>query len=363
MLTSFRVQDFRGLIDLTVEPLDRVNLITGKNNTGKTALLEAIYLHCQTNNPRSVIDVSEFRGLTLSSESSAPVEEACGWLFPMGHRGSPANFASVDDNNNERNLQISISDPNDPTSDYLTFLEAYGTQIPTSQIGLLSSAKFTVLLRYKGKSSDIKYSGGFWGPTQSAMVSFMAQTDWKPAIQFLPFGRTILDQEVHQFSNIDALNRQVEILEPLRLLEPNLRRLSLLIFNGKPMIHGDIGLKRLMPITFIGEGFRRLLAIVLAIVNTQDGILLIDEIDAGLHHSILPQVFEAIGQAARASNVQVFATTHSYECIMAAHRAFDQHEPYDLRLHRLERVDGQIRAVTYDRETLETSEEMMLEVR
>jgi len=62
-------------------------------------------------------------------------------------------------------------------------------------------------------------------------------------------------------------------------------------------------------------------------------------------------------------NVQVFATTHSLECIMAAHRAFSGGNTYDFRLHRLEDVDGKIRAVTYDRESLEAAIDMGLEVR
>ena len=62
-------------------------------------------------------------------------------------------------------------------------------------------------------------------------------------------------------------------------------------------------------------------------------------------------------------NVQVFATTHSWECIKAAHEAFSETEPYDLRLHRLERINGEIKAVTYDKKTLDTSVEMNLEVR
>lgn len=239
-----------------------------------------------------------------------------------------------------------------------------GETIPKSQLGLFASSHLVVVLRYHETGyGPARYSVGFLESAQSSFIAVNPGISWCPPVRFLGFGRAILDKEIDLFSELDASNRQGEILEPLRLLEPNLKRLSLLIFNGKPMIHGDIGLKRLMPITFMGEGFRRLLAIVLAIVNTQGGILLIDEIDAGLHHSILPKVFEAIGQAARASDVQVFATTHSYECIMAAHRAFDEHEPYDLRLHRLERIDGRVQAVTYDRETLETSEELMLEVR
>jgi AAA15 family ATPase/GTPase len=106
-----------------------------------------------------------------------------------------------------------------------------------------------------------------------------------------------------------------------------------------------------------------LLSVLLAIANTRGGIVLTDEIDTGLHHSVLQKVFEAIGLAARNADAQVFATTHSYECIMAAHRAFSEGEGYDLSLHRLDRIDHHIRVVTYDRESLEASLDLSWEVR
>jgi predicted ATPase len=364
MLKSFRVQNFRGLSDLAIEPLDRVNLITGMNNTGKTALLEAIYLHCNPGNPRSVIEINEYRGISLPSSAPGYLEETYGWLLPVRQTAMTMVLTSVDQQDRERTVELAIIDPTTQGNQYLSYLNSIGESIPSPQLGYFLSSLFAVTLRYKDSGlSPLYHSVGFLDPTQSSLMTVAAQIPWKPSVKFLSFGRTILDEEIELFSELDASNRLSEIRETMRLLEPNLQRLSLLIFNGEPMIHGDIGLKRLMPITFMGEGFRRLLAIVLAIVNTQAGILLIDEIDAGLHHSILPKIFEAIGQAARVFDVQVFATTHSYECIMAAHRAFDEHEPYDLRLHRLERIDGRVQAVTYDRETLETSEELMLEVR
>jgi AAA15 family ATPase/GTPase len=107
----------------------------------------------------------------------------------------------------------------------------------------------------------------------------------------------------------------------------------------------------------------RILSIVLEIVRASHGVVLIDEIENGLHHSVMVNVWEAIAFAARQSNVQLFATTHSWELIQAAHQAFETSELYDFRLHRLDRINGEIRAVTFDQETLATAVEMNLEVR
>ncbi len=105
------------------------------------------------------------------------------------------------------------------------------------------------------------------------------------------------------------------------------------------------------------------MSVLLAITNANGGVVLIDEVENGLHHSVLVDVWKAIAVAARHNNVQVFATTHSYECIAAAHDAFADNEPYDLRLFRLDRRDETISLAKYDREIVETALDMNMEVR
>lgn len=105
------------------------------------------------------------------------------------------------------------------------------------------------------------------------------------------------------------------------------------------------------------------MAIVLAIANAPNGVVLIDEIENGLHYSVQSKVWRAIAQAARVSNVQVFATTHSWECLVKAHEAFAEDEIYDLRWHRLQNVSGEIQAVSHDREMIEAALYSGVEIR
>ncbi len=119
----------------------------------------------------------------------------------------------------------------------------------------------------------------------------------------------------------------------------------------------------MIPVPYMGEGIGRLLSILLAIANARGGVALIDEIENGLHYSVQKQVWQAIAHAARQNDVQVFATTHSYECINAAYEAFASSEPYDFALHRLDRIDGEIKVVRYDRDMMKYALEMFHEVR
>ena len=106
---------------------------------------------------------------------------------------------------------------------------------------------------------------------------------------------------------------------------------------------------------------------VLAFHNAQDGAILIDEIENGLHYSRLESIRERILWLSREFNVQVFATTHSYECVEAAHAAFKHAELDDdfslLRLQRNRRTE-QIESIAYDdKDALDYAMEYEREVR
>ncbi|MCK4473405.1 MAG: ATP-binding protein, partial [Anaerolineae bacterium] len=162
------------------------------------------------------------------------------------------------------------------------------------------------------------------------------------------------------FSDLAIVKKEDEIVRMMKIIEPRLEGLSV----QRGMIWGDIeGMERLIPLPLMGDGIGRFLDIVLAISVAQDGILLIDEIENGFHHSIMSQVWKAIDEWAKEYTVQVFATTHSEECLRAAHQTFAASEQYDFALHRLEQVKGAIRAVTFDQETLDAAIEMDAEVR
>ena len=78
---------------------------------------------------------------------------------------------------------------------------------------------------------------------------------------------------------------------------------------------------------------------------------MVDEVDTGLYHAVLPDVWKLVGAAAREFDVQVFATTHSWECVTAAYEAFADDHPQEFSVHRLERVNGTVehKALSCDR--------------
>lgn len=352
MFKHFLIKNFRCFAGLHLKQLARVNLIAGRNNTGKTALLEAIYLHCHPANCALPVQVNLGRGI---GEPSNDVEGVCRWLFWQGHLPGGLELASSDDKGVSRTLTIKLLDP-----------ALAREQVPEDEKllgfrGLLDNEAPRILIQYEETNKPAATSIGF--AREGHFHSVSPWISWKVPCLLVTSGLPPSQSDVEFFGKLELDKRQEEILPALKILEPRLGRLSVIPLAGKPILHGDIGLPRLVPVPFMGEGMRRLLSIVLAVANAPGGVVLIDEIENGLHHAVLKPVWQAIAQVARQVDVQVFATTHSYECITAAHEAFTASGPYDLRLYRLDRVNEDIQVAAYDQEVLGYAAEMSHEVR
>src|SRR5438552_60413 len=107
MFQHLVIKNFRCFAGLHLKQLKRVNLIAGKNNSGKTALLEAIQLHNNPNNGQLALDISRFRGI---KEPVKDWEDVCRWLFWHKHGRGGLELASWDDKGITRALTLSILD-------------------------------------------------------------------------------------------------------------------------------------------------------------------------------------------------------------------------------------------------------------
>lgn len=360
MYKSFEVRNFRCFRELTIAGLERVNLIAGVNNVGKTALLEAMFLHCGAYNPALALKINAFRGIeTVKIELGQWVETPWDSLFSDFDTSRRVELVGENEATDCRILRLKVVRQPEELATIGQFVQHAADR---SEGILLSSEVAQVLeLEYEDKERRSEYhmilnqKGMRIEPIPPA-PPFPAF--FQSARMRIPFA-----QEAERFGKLEIQGKQDVLLRVLQLIEPRLSRLAMIVEAGQPILQGDIGLSRPIPLPLMGGGMVRLASLVLHIGNAPNGVVLVDEIENGLHHSILPKVWRAIGEVAREFNTQVFATTHSLECITAAHKAFAESELYDFRLHRLERIEETIRAVTYDREALEAAIETGLEVR
>lgn len=166
-----------------------------------------------------------------------------------------------------------------------------------------------------------------------------------------------------RYGNLEVNKSENDVVQILKIIEPDLKKLVVRVVAGTPIIYGDIGKKKLIPTTLMGDGIGRLLRLALAITYAPKGIVIVDEIENGLHYTVIKKVWKAIAQLSRKYNTQIFATTHSRECIQSAYEAFKEDKKFDLLVHRLELIKGKITDVVYDEEALDAAMKSKFEVR
>lgn len=365
MYKSFEVRNFRCFRRLKVAGLTRVNLIAGVNNIGKTALLEALFIHCGAYNPSLTLRLNAFRGIDVM-EIELAKWGGTPWDLLFSHFETLKMVELVGENekNDRRILRLKVvREPKD--LEKIPFLLSQLPSRPEQdkpEITPLSLGPVQVL---ELQNEEKETRGNFYMilDHKGIRVEPFPMSPPFPAYFHTARFRTPAQEEVGLFGKLEIQGKQDVLLQVLQLIEPRLSRLAMVVMADKPILHGDIGIGRLMPIAVMGDGMTRLTNLILYVANAQNGVVLIDEIENGLHHSVMPKVWQAIGDAALQFNTQVFATTHSFECIAAAHRGLLESKSYDFRLHRLERIGETIQAVTYDQESLESAIKMGLEVR
>jgi hypothetical protein len=315
MLTSLEIENFKCFRQLKINPLAKVNLFVGTSNSGKTAVIEAVSMLPQSEG----FKLPEFRDSSYRSGQSA---DFIRWLFH--------------DLRDETPILISGQRQDGPQI----------TQISSIGVGRSFATRMTSLPGNREAR---------WHPPQG----------WMKRIRSLGTDKRAATELAKDF---DAWTRRTEnedrFVEFLKRVEPRLRRLRPFEIEGRRVLYADVGLPERIPLPFLGEGFNRLVQIYGAIIGEDADVLLIDEIENGLHWSALPQIWTGIREAVSKEEVQIFATTHSLECIAAAAEAFKGEPKNDLAVHRLERMEnGDIQCVTMNEDELERMLERDWEVR
>lgn len=363
MYGTFEVRNFRCFDEFRIDGLDRVNLIAGKNNVGKTALLEALSLHCDLWNATSVTSLFAFRGITRLKLGLANGGDTV-WdaLFHDFDLSKTIEIVGADPDGDRRTLRLRVLREPSERAKAASFLQDV-QDLASGAAASVDATRFLELSYQDGPTDE--YAWYMFLDPQGVRIVQPPVPAPCPAVFQAARHQESLEVEAGRFGQLEINNQVDVLLAALRIVEPRLRRLAMVVLGGEPILHADVAMDRLVPLPFMGEGMTRLASLLLSIGSAQDGVVLIDEVENGLHHSLLTQVWRAIGEAARQFNTQVFATTHSLECIAAAQKAFADgalFEP-DFRLYRLDRLDGTIHAVAYAPRTLAAALENDLEVR
>lgn len=178
-------------------------------------------------------------------------------------------------------------------------------------------------------------------------------------------GTGVGEDDIKFVSSLKQRGQDGSLLELLREVDGRLSGIELLAPGGEVaelFVRLDNGTP-MLPVPLMGEGFQRCLELGAAAAAHDWPTLFIDEIENGMHHLVLEPLWRWIATISRRRNLQVFATTHSDECLHAACRAFHALDDDGLRVIRLDRLESGTRATIYDRALIEVAERTGTEIR
>ena len=352
MLKCVTIRNFRVFDELSIDHLSRINLIAGRNNAGKTSLLEALFLLAGGGDPYLALNANVTRRSELSGADPTNSLHETYWK-PMFSALDIDKKIEIGGEHAERGaltLHISLERPNVIEVPFSDTADISGKSSQGDRALLLAFGDITE----HGVESRVRFAG--------QNIEFRQSTAPNPLGAI--FLSTRISNEQDDAFRLGRLRKQklgAHVLNALRIIEPKLQSIEDNSAGGFPMIWGDIGLSELVPLTMMGEGMTRLARLVLAIASSPGGLVLVDEIETGLHHTVMADIWRAVDEVAIEFDAQVVATTHSYECIRAAHEALGSGDGF--LLHRLEASDAGNRCVTYRPESIDAAMRHDLEVR
>lgn len=358
ILDSLEIRNFRGFEQLTIEHLARVNLVVGKNNIGKSNLLMALQMYARrASSPTFIWEILSTRG-----EIKRPfvnVEDmlmALKYLFYGRKEISPGQAPiEIGVRNTDDNQRLSIAVDWD-----IIQIDQNGQHIRPLQseddytLDVLSP-RFTI----QTEGNTLSY------PIDPSLPRGVLRLNVKeiPCAFVTAHG---LQHASEMWDNIALTSQEKDVLAALRLIAPGVEGINFVrnpLSTGREPIVRIVGIDEPVPLNNLGDGMQRMLGIVLALVNAKNGLLLIDEIENGLHYLVQPDLWKLIFQTARRLNVQVFATTHSWDCIEGFQQASQAVGNGEGLLIRLESKQDRIKATLFDERRLSIATREQIEVR
>ena len=374
MYNSINIKNFRAIRDLTFSDFKRLNMIVGRNNCGKTSILETLFLLTNPGNAPLTVLVNNLRHYVIQNEN--------GWtmLFNNLDVNKPIELSAQ--LTHPRELRSMKIRPHRRSGALTAMKPTPGDQVPINEQmkGNFSGSEsavtgldvdFSISEPGPGKTpqkytSSVQFSGpAVPGPLglQPPQLANQVSPNYKETLRAtLLTSSSITGSMAARFNDIQIKKRVATVISTLKRIEPNLTALTL---GSDGIIYADVGLTTLIPVNMMGDGIVKVLAIILAIADCQDGVLLIDEVETGLHISSHPVLWDAVFQSAEENRTQIVMTTHSRECIETFSEAWNRLLPQsdEARLFRLERKDADMKIVPYDRKALSTALESDWEVR
>jgi AAA15 family ATPase/GTPase len=355
MLKSLKIENFRCFPSFEMGQLGKLNLIVGTNNSGKTSILEALQLLLNT---PFTFDFEVLAGIiTDRSEYIINDEDqdrnlVVHHLFYNHYIDIDSKFTISGKSFDDKQLELIVSIKNkkiDIDQESLCLcvkrlISSMAVETPFK----LSSAGMLSLKILRSATNNLNHS--------------------KSNIQFVNSSSLTAEKALDLFEDIVLTPEEELVIQALQIIEPQVKRIAPLI--GKNGYRGSRGSfvvqtneNQRIPIGSMGDGMWRILGLALAIVNAKDGVLLVDEIDTGLHFTVMADMWKMLWETAKRLNVQIFATTHSNDCWQSLADIANAENPSEdgITIHRVEK--GKPNSIVFTERQIAIAAERHIEVR
>jgi len=351
------VQNFRCFKEIDLPDLRRVNVIVGKNATGKTALLEAVRLALGAT-PGVLWALNQTRSAFFGVQQPLTKEifESLWNQYFFDLDGSHSiSTECVDSQGRVASLKVFYDSQKSVTA----VPQPQTQQQPNQAISTIAPLAFE-RTEFSGKSSIIFASVN----AQGAFV-FDPGPELGIVVEFFPSVMANNPQQTAQwFSQLSVQKRESGITDAVREeFEPALENLSVLALNNVPAVYANIRyLKERIPLSLLSAGINKFVGLLSAVLIRGGGVVLIDEIENGIFYQRLPSLWKYVLKFATDNDVQIFASTHSLECVRALGEAMQGHEE-EFTLLRSERTNGSSTISLLQGKFLEAAIEQGVEIR
>lgn len=336
MIDSLQVQNFRCFQNLELNGLGNINIVVGKNGAGKTALLESICL--PGSNPNLPFIFRQFRGVAnrpILAQRQA-YENLWKDLFFRFSQNVPIQISLKGTTENNRELKI-YYDPETERPLVVTGFQDKSKEVEsiTSDSLIIVPIVFETFAHGQTYKLPVKMAPN--GQITLAGTQPVGRVSYYPA-SFVPNPGEVAGM----FSNLRVSKQDKRLSDLIHDIFPSVSDLSSeqpFPSGGQSEVYCSVpGIPEKVPLALVSNGINRFLHIMLYIANQPKGVILLDELETGLHHSIFGQLWEAILRQRNEYGGQLFITTHSKECLDALKPLLTEENLTHFRLIRMEEL-------------------------
>ena len=328
MLNSLLINNYKNIRHLSIPKLGRVNLIWGKNNVGKSTLLEALSIYASNGRASQLYEILKMRGEDLNAfgyRDSITADEELNAFLPLvsDYKRSILETDGVQIGENGNNV--------------VTIKLVRISRIPTIVSGKKQTFRLVESVDAPQEGTIVSQNLGIQMTNQAKQLNYEIDLDGH-GVQindlFNPDGMPInvpfkyISSKGNQGIGIDKLWSSVSmsenedyVIKALQIIEPRIKRFNILTSDSTGSEQGFIpfvlleGENSRVRLSSMGDGINRILSIILSLINCKGGIFLLDEFENGLHYSVQSKLWDIIFELAKNLDIQVFVTTHSNDCI------------------------------------------------